>query len=386
MKRQSAPASSEEKKSAATYRRKKVKAKSSAVKLRNSRLAAVKSVSVIKPVKKSTEKKPELKSNSLNSAYFKRSAPLPKQDFNMSLPDSYELFTQAWAILKKLWQEVILIGIIPLIPVGIMLLLALAYIAISLTPISEAALGMVAIVFAILGVVNLLVLAFVSIVCKYAPLFMIKERNEEVFAGQIFQEAVPYFWRYLGLAILVGLVCAAGLVLFFIPGIIWGIWFAFSLIVLIAEGKGGIEAMKRSKELVKGYWWSVFSRLVAFGVVAFIASLLLSIVFNIPLSVLSDLAKQPQSGQYLGTIAVLSAIVFLVSLIMVVLEFVITIVGLTYVYLIYEKLKTIKELSSDSREKVSPGQKILLSIVMALPLALIFIGFILALIFSVPID
>lgn len=55
----------------------------------------------------------------------------------------------------------------------------------------------------------------------------------------------------------VALAEAVGFILFIIPGIIFSVWFAFSVYETILEKKKPIEAMKESKKLSAGRWWIV---------------------------------------------------------------------------------------------------------------------------------
>ncbi|GMA98092.1 hypothetical protein [Pelosinus sp. IPA-1] len=50
--------------------------------------------------------------------------------------------------------------------------------------------------------------------------------------------------------------------LFVIPGIIYTILYIFTLEAVVLRDLRGMKALKYSKELVKGYWWRVFSSLL----------------------------------------------------------------------------------------------------------------------------
>jgi hypothetical protein len=78
---------------------------------------------------------------------------------------------------------------------------------------------------------------------------------------------VPFFW----ISFLTGLISMLGFFLFIIPGIIFSVWYILSEYVFIAEGLKGAAALKRSKELVKGFWWKVFWRFLGFGFIIFLA-------------------------------------------------------------------------------------------------------------------
>lgn len=64
------------------------------------------------------------------------------------------------------------------------------------------------------------------------------------------------------ISILTSLAILGGFVLFIIPAIIFGIWFTFSLQVLVIDGKRGLEALLISKRLVEKRWWKTFWRII----------------------------------------------------------------------------------------------------------------------------
>lgn len=75
----------------------------------------------------------------------------------------------------------------------------------------------------------------------------------------------------LVLAILSGVLLAIGYILLIIPGIYLTVTWSVATPALIFEGIGGVAALKRSYELVKGRWWVTFGALLA-GLVAVIAA------------------------------------------------------------------------------------------------------------------
>jgi hypothetical protein len=52
-------------------------------------------------------------------------------------------------------------------------------------------------------------------------------------------------------------------ILFIIPGIVMSIYYSMSIWAYLCEDFTGTKALKRSKELVKNYWWQVLSRILA---------------------------------------------------------------------------------------------------------------------------
>jgi len=85
-------------------------------------------------------------------------------------------------------------------------------------------------------------------------------------------DAWPKIASFFWISLLAGLAVLGGFILFVIPGIIFAVWFGFSLYVYIFEGTKGSSALKKSKELVKGRWWPVFARFLVFGIIAMLIS------------------------------------------------------------------------------------------------------------------
>lgn len=73
-----------------------------------------------------------------------------------------------------------------------------------------------------------------------------------------------------------GLLIFVGFILLIVPGIILAVWFSLISYVVVVEKAGPIEALKRSKNLVKGYFWPVLGRV---ALILFL-SLLAATVFS----------------------------------------------------------------------------------------------------------
>jgi hypothetical protein len=66
---------------------------------------------------------------------------------------------------------------------------------------------------------------------------------------------------FIWLFIILGFIITGGFLLIIIPGVIFLVWFIFSQFILAKENKRGMDALLKSKEYVKGYWFDVFIRL-----------------------------------------------------------------------------------------------------------------------------
>jgi hypothetical protein len=105
-------------------------------------------------------------------------------------------------------------------------------------------------------------------------------------------------WRRAGTLIWVGLLVTIlqmfGFLLLIIPGIIFTVWFAFADTEVILTGAGTFSALEQSRERVRGYFFPVLWRMLAFSLIlAGIISLILWPVIILsgitdPMMVLTD--------------------------------------------------------------------------------------------------
>jgi len=84
---------------------------------------------------------------------------------------------------------------------------------------------------------------------------------------EIFQEVWKKLWQYILVTILVGFFVMITSFLLIIPGIIVGVYLTFSSYVFVIEEEKGMNALKRSWNLVKGNWWKVFGRITLLNII-----------------------------------------------------------------------------------------------------------------------
>lgn len=159
-----------------------------------------------------------------------------------------------------------------------------------------------------------LITAITNIFMGIALILAINNRSLTV--SEAYKSAATFFWRYIGLSILTSLAITIGFILLIIPGVIVSVWLAFASMVLVLERSEIVEAMKRSKEYVRGKWWGVFGRLIA---ATFIALLTLAILF--------------------GVIRFLPIPLWVENMIMSLVSMLIAPVMVGYMYLMYQDLK-----------------------------------------------
>jgi len=141
-------------------------------------------------------------------------------------------------------------------------------------------------------------------------------------------------------------IVAGGFLLFIVPGIILAVWFSLALYVLVSEDLKGMNALFRSKQLVSGYWSSVFGRIILLTLVSFaiMIPLIVAAVIIGGTGFLFDAVKQAELA---------SSIVYqpLATL----YQWLIAGFGVAFWFLLYEDLKRVK--GNPAFEEPSSGAK-----------------------------
>ncbi len=137
-----------------------------------------------------------------------------------------------------------------------------------------------------------------------------------------FEDSKNFFWGYVWVSILSTLIIGLWAILLIIPGIIFAIYYLLFNYTFFFEGLTGMQAIRRSKELVKGYWWAVFGRVMFIGLMAGIINIFLA----------SPLSSMQEGGSaYVSYNALMNFIWALISPIIVI-----------YIYDIFRDLVAIK--------------------------------------------
>jgi len=171
-------------------------------------------------------------------------------------------------------------------------------------------------------------------------LYAIKEREEKIGIVESFRKGWHKIISFVWISILAGFITLGGFLLFIIPGIIFAIWFAFPIYVLVSEDLRGMNALFRSKQLVSGKWGSVALRLFTIGVIALV---IYSVIF-FPLSFFVG----KKAADIVGSIISLFLTPF----------------SVTFTFLIYEDLKKFKgEVSFEPPKRGTKIKFILIGII-----------------------
>jgi len=188
------------------------------------------------------------------------------------LSDLFEGAVSAWWKNLKMFIKIFLWGAYySLIPA----LAMIAVMVISAATKNSLGLGL-SLLLMLVSLAGMVMIIYFSIQA-YLGIFMCVKKNYQGSAKESFKEAKPWVGSYFWLSILTVVLILLWALLLIIPGIIFSIFYSFAVYALVFEGKKGMAAIKRSKELVKNYWWPVAGRLVAFALLIWLFSMILAI-------------------------------------------------------------------------------------------------------------
>ncbi len=170
---------------------------------------------------------------------------------------------EAWEMFKAHWRHLVTIALVVYVAVALINLVLVAVLTW---------------VGAILGAIISLIALFWVQGALVRAVDDIRDGRADLTLGETFERVRPQLPAIIVGGLLAGLGIAFGLVLLIVPGLILLTWWILLIPVIVLEGRSAGEAFSRSRELVRGYAWSVF------GVI--VLTILLVIAFNIVLGLL----------------------------------------------------------------------------------------------------
>ncbi len=121
------------------------------------------------------------------------------------------------------------------------------------------------------------IISLYFLIRSYMGIFLLVKHDYKGLEKKIYAETKEMFWPYIGLVLLTTVFIILWTMLLIIPGIIYSVFYSFACYALFFEDKRGMAAIRRSSQLVTGYFWPVFGRFMFIGLVIWIFSMLISI-------------------------------------------------------------------------------------------------------------
>jgi len=285
--------------------------------------------------------------------------PMPPMGGNFSggsLPGVGDLLSQSWQILTARIGTFLIITAIPFI--ALIVMIAASFISLSaksdlkqigsLPEIGSALLLNIV----SLGLILVLWLAFLllNFWAQIALIRVVAKREERIGVKEAYFYAIRKTFSYLWVIILSGIIITGGMFLFFIPGVVFAVWFSLAAFVLVNEDARGMAAILKSKEYMRGQWFAIFWRWLALGLIAWLISIPAGIAISVAPSIIKLIAGAvlgSTAGQYAG---VMIGLIFLIPLQAITVSF-----GIIYGSLIYAHLRLLR---GSFEFNPSGGQKI----------------------------
>jgi hypothetical protein len=173
------------------------------------------------------------------------------------------VLSEAWAMYKAHWRHLMTISFVVYLAVALInlvLVLVLSWLGLII--------GSIISLIGVFWVQGALVRAVEDV----------RDGRPDLTLGETFERVRPQLGAIVVAGLLAGLGIAVGLVLLIVPGLVLLTWWVLIIPVIVLEQTSAGEAFSRSRELVRGYGWSVF------GVI--VLTLLVVIAFSIVLSLL----------------------------------------------------------------------------------------------------
>ena len=128
-------------------------------------------------------------------------------------------------------------------------------------------------------------LAFVVNVLSFVGIFWASLAMVEVIRAEgeskpdvdlAFRLAWKNLWPYLWVIVLSIFIIGGSFILLVIPGVIFTIWFLFTIFTFVIDGKKGIGAFESSRAYVHGHFWGVLGRYAFLMILIVIALMTIS--------------------------------------------------------------------------------------------------------------
>ena len=251
-----------------------------------------------------------------------------------------DLLKNSFEMYKKRWKRLLLLAVLPYLSLLPFALLVGIFIAGGMYFYSSQnfiALGVLAFIGVILALFYLTITFSVS---SLAMIYEIANSTKSLPIKELLRKGWSIVWSYWVLSLLSSLLIFGGILLFIVPGIIFSIWFAFAMYILVIEGTKGMDALVKSREYVRGNWWGVFGRIALVSIIVWIVVWVFTLFF------------QGSENEGIGGI-----VQFVISILL-------TPFTVIYTYLMYESLKKNKPEVASSTP--SSGSKRLYSIIAVL--------------------
>lgn len=167
----------------------------------------------------------------------------------------------------------------------------------------------------VLWLLQLAMITLMITVVNHYVLMYIRNDENRFSVQSILNVSVKDFWRILGISIVYTIMLSIAFVIFIIPGVYLFVALSLLYVILIHERLNFTEALNRSMQLIREYWWFTFAILILTWIIVYVLQLL----FQIPLMAIGALygfheGAQEVLQEYSGWLAISTTISYLSNL------------------------------------------------------------------------
>jgi hypothetical protein len=229
----------------------------------------------------------------------------------LSLRSISSLFSDSWKLYKERWQVLVEIVLLPT------LVILLGYVLFYL-----------GLPFSILGG---LIVFIGYIIFIFSMLPVIFSLHHAAGADASYKATLGWFWPFVWVTILEILAVMGGFIMLIIPGIWLAVALMLMMYVFVIEHRRGVDALRQSKDYIKGYWWAVLGRVLLLGLI-FLAA---TIIIEIPVTIIA--------GNAARVLVTMALTLFFVPF------------SVIYHYIIFENLRALKPELAEAQTKKGTG-------------------------------
>ena len=190
-----------------------------------------------------------------------------------------EIIKKSWQLYTDHWRDLSVYMLLLFLPS--LALLIIGVITVYLTMYLPASALISDILTLIIMFASLLFGLWTSVALMQAVKSLLRD-SQKLSWKESFGKTWPLLWPVIFTSILTTLVVVGGLLLLIIPGIIFMVWYLFSVQEVLFDGQRGIGAMRGSKRLVTGRWWSIAWRAAAPTILFVAVSLAIQQILILP--------------------------------------------------------------------------------------------------------
>jgi hypothetical protein len=173
--------------------------------------------------------------------------------------------SEGWGIYKRFWRH--------LLPIAFV-----TYVVISLITL------VLALVAGILGVLAAAIVSVAGVFLLQSTLVEavadVRDGRADMTLSETIGRVWPRLWTVVGAAVLAGIAIGIGFILLIVPGLYLITIWSVIIPAVVLEKRGVTESFGRSRELVRGYGWTVFGVILVTFVIEFVAGIVLSIILH----------------------------------------------------------------------------------------------------------